>query len=150
MFLAHWCPHCQAEVPRLVSLAKGAQIAGVDLVGIPTNTTDQAPNYPSPVTNGLGTNGQAGGHAQGMPDCTGLSTVACIAALQAAGFLGTVTTVVLDTAGADAQLTYSASAAGTYYVTVTERNLGDVPLAGDGRNLPDVASHPYTLTVTSP
>jgi cytochrome c biogenesis protein CcmG/thiol:disulfide interchange protein DsbE len=46
VFLAHWCPHCQAEVPRLVSLAKGAQIAGVDLVGIPTNTTDQAPNYP--------------------------------------------------------------------------------------------------------
>jgi len=46
VFLAHWCPHCQAEVPRLVSLAKGAQIAGVDVVGIPTATTDQAVNYP--------------------------------------------------------------------------------------------------------
>jgi cytochrome c biogenesis protein CcmG/thiol:disulfide interchange protein DsbE len=46
VFLAHWCPHCQAEVPRLVSLAKGGKIAGVDVVGIPTSTTDQAPNYP--------------------------------------------------------------------------------------------------------
>jgi len=46
VFLAHWCPHCQAEVPRLVSLAKGGQIAGVDVVGIPTATTNQAVNYP--------------------------------------------------------------------------------------------------------
>jgi thiol-disulfide isomerase/thioredoxin len=45
-FLAHWCPHCQAEVPRLVDLAKHGQIAGVDLIGIPTGTTNQAPNYP--------------------------------------------------------------------------------------------------------
>ena len=46
VFLAHWCPHCQAEVPRLVELAKGAQIAGVDVIGVPTGTTDEAPNYP--------------------------------------------------------------------------------------------------------
>jgi thiol-disulfide isomerase/thioredoxin len=46
VFLAHWCPHCQAEVPVLVDLARGGQIAGVDVVGIPTGTTDQAPNYP--------------------------------------------------------------------------------------------------------
>jgi thiol-disulfide isomerase/thioredoxin len=46
VFLAHWCPHCQAEVPRLVGLAKNGQIAGVDVVGIPTGTTNQAPNYP--------------------------------------------------------------------------------------------------------
>jgi len=46
VFVAHWCPHCQAEVPRLVDLAKSRQIAGVDLIAIPTGTTDQAPNYP--------------------------------------------------------------------------------------------------------
>jgi cytochrome c biogenesis protein CcmG/thiol:disulfide interchange protein DsbE len=46
VFLAHWCPHCQAEVPRLVELAKGGTIAGVDVIGIPTATTDQQPNYP--------------------------------------------------------------------------------------------------------
>ena len=46
VFLAHWCPHCQAEVPRLVSLAEGKKIAGVDVIGVPTGTTDQAPNYP--------------------------------------------------------------------------------------------------------
>mgnify|MGYP002149176263 CR=1 FL=1 len=33
VFLAHWCPHCQAEVPRLVSLAQNGQIDGVDVVG---------------------------------------------------------------------------------------------------------------------
>ena len=46
VFLAHWCPHCQTEVPRLVDLARGGTIAGVDVVGIPTGTTDQQPNYP--------------------------------------------------------------------------------------------------------
>jgi hypothetical protein len=55
-----------------------------------------------------------------------------------------------DTDGADALLTYSVSAAGTYYVLVTEEHLGDVPLVGQGRTLPDIATHPYTLTVTSP
>jgi thiol-disulfide isomerase/thioredoxin len=46
VFLAHWCPHCQAEVPVLVDLAEGGTIAGVDVIGIPTGTTDEAPNYP--------------------------------------------------------------------------------------------------------
>lgn len=46
IFLAHWCPHCQAEVPRLVSLAKNGQIAGVDVTGVATGTSDQSPNYP--------------------------------------------------------------------------------------------------------
>jgi thiol-disulfide isomerase/thioredoxin len=46
VFLAHWCPHCQAEVPRLVDLAHGAKIAGVDVIGVPTGTTDEAPNFP--------------------------------------------------------------------------------------------------------
>ena len=45
-FLAHYCPHCQNEVPRMVALGQGGQIAGVDVIGIPTGTTDEAPNYP--------------------------------------------------------------------------------------------------------
>jgi Bacterial pre-peptidase C-terminal domain len=53
------------------------------------------------------------------------------------------------TAGADAVLTYSAPAAGSYYVYVGEPFIGDIPLVGSGRTLPDVATHPYTLTVTS-
>lgn len=46
VFLAHYCPHCQAEVPRLVNLGKNGKIAGVDVIGVPTGTTNQAPNYP--------------------------------------------------------------------------------------------------------
>lgn len=46
IFLAHWCPHCQAEVPRLVSLAKAGQIAGVDVMGVATGTSKANPNYP--------------------------------------------------------------------------------------------------------
>jgi len=46
VFLAHWCPHCQKEVPELVDLAKDGKIAGVDVIGVPTGTTDEAPNYP--------------------------------------------------------------------------------------------------------
>lgn len=46
VFLAHWCPHCQAEVPRLVSLAKNGRIEGVDVVGVATGTSRTNPNYP--------------------------------------------------------------------------------------------------------
>jgi thiol-disulfide isomerase/thioredoxin len=46
VFLAHWCPHCQDEVPRLVALAKAGKLAGVDVIGIATGTNVNAPNYP--------------------------------------------------------------------------------------------------------
>jgi thiol-disulfide isomerase/thioredoxin len=46
VFLAHWCPHCQAEVPRLVSLAQNGKIEGVDVVGVATGTSQANPNYP--------------------------------------------------------------------------------------------------------
>lgn len=46
VFLAHYCPHCQAEVPRLVDVAEKGTIEGVPVIGIPTGTTNQAPNYP--------------------------------------------------------------------------------------------------------
>lgn len=47
VFLAHWCPHCQAEVPRVVQqLGGGTSINGVEVVGVATNTDETAPNYP--------------------------------------------------------------------------------------------------------
>lgn len=45
-FLAHWCPHCQAEVPVLVELADSGAIDGIRLVGVLTGTNVEAPNYP--------------------------------------------------------------------------------------------------------
>lgn len=37
IFLAHWCPHCQAEVPRLVDwLEAGNKPENVDLYGVST------------------------------------------------------------------------------------------------------------------
>jgi thiol-disulfide isomerase/thioredoxin len=45
-FLAHWCPHCQAEVPVLVALAKQGAFDGVDVRAVATGTNPQAPNYP--------------------------------------------------------------------------------------------------------
>ncbi len=47
VFLAHWCPHCQAEVPRLVDWEKAGDVpAGVDVIGIATATDPASPNYP--------------------------------------------------------------------------------------------------------
>jgi thiol-disulfide isomerase/thioredoxin len=46
VFFAHWCPHCQREVPIIVNLAKGGTFDGLALGGVSTGTTDQAPNYP--------------------------------------------------------------------------------------------------------
>jgi cytochrome c biogenesis protein CcmG/thiol:disulfide interchange protein DsbE len=46
VFVAHWCPHCQAEVPRLVELAKDGTFDGVDVTAVATGTTPEAPNYP--------------------------------------------------------------------------------------------------------
>lgn len=37
-FLAHWCPHCQAEVPRIVDLIEsGGQPDGLDIYGVSTS-----------------------------------------------------------------------------------------------------------------
>ena len=47
VFLAHWCPHCQREVPVLAGwLADNGQPADVDLYGVATATTQDRPNYP--------------------------------------------------------------------------------------------------------
>jgi thiol-disulfide isomerase/thioredoxin len=45
IFVAHWCPHCQAEVPRIVTLAKAGQVP-VPIVTVATGTDPSAPNYP--------------------------------------------------------------------------------------------------------
>ncbi len=47
VFLAHHCPHCQAEVPRIVDWAsQGLVPAGVDIYGVATGTTSSRENYP--------------------------------------------------------------------------------------------------------
>jgi hypothetical protein len=45
--LAHWCPHCQAEVPRLVDwLAANEVPEGVRVVALSTSIDPARPNYP--------------------------------------------------------------------------------------------------------
>jgi thiol-disulfide isomerase/thioredoxin len=47
VFLAHWCPHCQREVPRLVSWFQAGKVpAGLDVFGVATATTTTRGNYP--------------------------------------------------------------------------------------------------------
>lgn len=47
VFAAHWCPHCQRELPRLVEHLKEHPVPEeLQLVAIATGTTPQRPNYP--------------------------------------------------------------------------------------------------------
>ena len=47
MFVAHWCPHCQAEVPRIQQwLDASGMPSDVDLYAVATGTTASRPNYP--------------------------------------------------------------------------------------------------------
>ena len=47
VFFAHWCPHCQAEVPRIVQWSKEGKVpASVSVYGVATGTNEAAPNYP--------------------------------------------------------------------------------------------------------
>jgi thiol-disulfide isomerase/thioredoxin len=46
MFVAHWCPHCQAEVPRVVTLANDKAFNGIDVSTVATATNQAYPNYP--------------------------------------------------------------------------------------------------------
>lgn len=46
-FFAHWCPHCQAELPAISQwLATNALPDGVEVVAISTAVDNAAPNYP--------------------------------------------------------------------------------------------------------
>lgn len=47
LFLAHWCPHCQREVPLLVQWEKdGKTPSGIDVIAVATGTDPANPNYP--------------------------------------------------------------------------------------------------------
>jgi thiol-disulfide isomerase/thioredoxin len=47
IFLAHWCPHCQAAVPLIQSwVSAGGVPDGVDLISVPTGIDPSQPNYP--------------------------------------------------------------------------------------------------------
>jgi thiol-disulfide isomerase/thioredoxin len=47
LFLAHWCSHCRAEVPRVTEwLQQTGGVEGVDLVSVVTATSTDAANYP--------------------------------------------------------------------------------------------------------
>lgn len=47
LFVAHWCPHCQREVPAIVDhLADTPMPDDVDLLAVSTGVDPSAPNYP--------------------------------------------------------------------------------------------------------
>lgn len=47
IFVAHWCPHCQLEVPRIMEAsADGTTIEGVDLAFVSTAVYPERDNYP--------------------------------------------------------------------------------------------------------
>jgi len=47
VFIAHWCPHCQREVPLLVEWEKSGKMpANIDVLAVATGTDSANPNYP--------------------------------------------------------------------------------------------------------
>lgn len=47
VFVAHWCPHCQKEIPLLADwLNSNSLPSGVDLYTVSTSVTSERPNYP--------------------------------------------------------------------------------------------------------
>ncbi len=47
VFLAHWCPHCNAEAPNLASYLQDPGLPdGVDLTIVPTGSRSDAPEWP--------------------------------------------------------------------------------------------------------
>lgn len=47
MFVAHWCPHCQREVPLIQKwIADGNLPKGVEIVTVSTSVSPDRPNYP--------------------------------------------------------------------------------------------------------
>jgi thiol-disulfide isomerase/thioredoxin len=46
LFVAHWCPHCQKEIPLLADYLKSTPVQGVDLYTVSTSTDSNSPNYP--------------------------------------------------------------------------------------------------------
>ena len=47
LFLAHWCPHCQRELPVVTAwLRRGGLADGIELYAVATGTKPDRPNYP--------------------------------------------------------------------------------------------------------
>ena len=47
VFLAHWCPHCNDEVPRLIEWKEsGAVPADLQVIAVSTAVASDRPNYP--------------------------------------------------------------------------------------------------------
>jgi thiol-disulfide isomerase/thioredoxin len=47
VFLAHWCPHCNREVPRLIEWKEsGAVPADLQVIAVSTGVASDRPNYP--------------------------------------------------------------------------------------------------------
>jgi cytochrome c biogenesis protein CcmG/thiol:disulfide interchange protein DsbE len=47
IWVAHWCPHCQREVPRIVEwLKESGTPEGLDLIVVATDVDPNRPNYP--------------------------------------------------------------------------------------------------------
>ncbi len=47
VFLAHWCPHCNAEIPVLLEWkANGMVPADLEIIGVSTASSADRPNYP--------------------------------------------------------------------------------------------------------
>ncbi|MEZ5176503.1 MAG: TlpA disulfide reductase family protein [Acidimicrobiia bacterium] len=47
VFLAHWCPHCQVEVPKVQAwLNAGGGVDGVDMYSVATSMNSARENYP--------------------------------------------------------------------------------------------------------
>ena len=47
VFLAHWCPHCNAEIPRLIEWKESGQMPdSLEVLGITTGSRDDQANWP--------------------------------------------------------------------------------------------------------
>jgi cytochrome c biogenesis protein CcmG/thiol:disulfide interchange protein DsbE len=47
VFLAHWCPHCNAEIPRLIQLADEGRLPDdLEIIGVSTGVSPDRPNFP--------------------------------------------------------------------------------------------------------
>jgi cytochrome c biogenesis protein CcmG, thiol:disulfide interchange protein DsbE len=46
LFIAHWCPHCQKEVPLLTDHLEGGLPADVDLYAVSTDAVEAKGNWP--------------------------------------------------------------------------------------------------------
>ncbi len=47
VFLAHWCPHCNAEIPQLIKWKESGSVPeGLEVIGISTSVASDRPNYP--------------------------------------------------------------------------------------------------------